>query len=115
RQAVDLNLLRAFVAVYEAGSFVAAGTKLGVPRSTLSRAVAALEQALGVTLFQRTTRRVSATGAAGALYERVAARVTALDAAFGDLPDADAEPSGTLRVTATVEFGAMVLAEALAR
>lgn len=113
--AVDLNLLRAFVAVYETGSFVAAGTKLGVPRSTLSRAIAALEETLGVTLFQRTTRRVSPTSAATALHERVASKVASLDASFGDLPDAEAEPSGTLRVTATTEFGAMVLAEAVAR
>jgi DNA-binding transcriptional LysR family regulator len=112
---VDLNLLRAFVAVYDTGSFVAAGTKLGVPRSTLSRAIAALEETLGVTLFQRTTRRVSPTSAATALHERVASKVASLDASFGDLPDAEAEPSGTLRVTATTEFGAMVLAEAVAR
>jgi DNA-binding transcriptional LysR family regulator len=115
RPPVDLNLLRSFVAVYETGSFIAAGTKLGVPRSTLSRAIASLEGSLGVTLFQRTTRRVSPTSAATALYERVASRVASLDASFGDLPDAEAEPSGTLRVTATTEFGAMVLAESVAR
>ena len=115
RPPVDLNLLRSFVAVFETGSFVAAGTKLRVPRSTLSRAIAALEEALGVTLFQRTTRRVSPTTAATALYERVASQVASLDASFGDLPDAEAEPSGTLRVTATTDFGAMVLAESVAR
>ena len=115
RPPVDLNLLRAFVAVHDEGSFSAAATKLGVPRSTLSRAVAALEESLGVTLFQRTTRRVATTSAGDALYDRVAASVASIDSSFSDLPDAEAAPSGTLRVTATVDFGAMVLAEAVAR
>lgn len=112
---VDLDLLRAFVAVYDAGSFSVAATKLGVPRSTLSRAVATLEDQLAVTLFQRTTRRVAATAAATTLYDRVALHVAAMDASFSDLPDAEEAPSGTLRVTTTADFGAMVLAEAVAR
>jgi DNA-binding transcriptional LysR family regulator len=112
---VDLNLLRAFLAIYDVGSFSVAATKLGVPRSTLSRALATLEGQLGVTLFQRTTRRVTPTDAAAALYARVASHVAAMDASFSDLPDAEEAPSGTLRVTSTVDFGAMVLAEAVAR
>lgn len=115
RPPIDLNLLRAFAAVYEAGSFVGAGEKLGTPRSTLSRSIAALEESLGVMLFQRTTRRVAPTSAATALYERVASQLVALDASFDDLPDAQAAPSGTLRVTTTPEFGAMVLSEAIVR
>lgn len=112
---VDLNLVRAFVAVHDAGSFSLAAARLGVPRSTLSRAVAALEAALGVTLFQRTTRRVSATSAADALYGRVAPSMASLESSFSDLPDANAAPSGVLRVTTTVDFGAIVLAETIAR
>ncbi|HEX5660373.1 MAG TPA: LysR family transcriptional regulator, partial [Polyangiales bacterium] len=53
---IDLNLVRALVAVHEHGSFSVAAGKLGVPRSTVSRAVSALEDSLGVLLFQRTTR-----------------------------------------------------------
>jgi DNA-binding transcriptional LysR family regulator len=81
----------------------------------LSRAVATLEAQLGLTLFQRTTRRVAATDAASALYDRVASHVAAVDASFSDLPDAEASPSGTLRVATTADFGAMVLAEIVAR
>ena len=112
---VDLNLLRAFVAVHNEKSFAIAATKLGLPRSTLSRAVLTLEESLGVTLFQRTTRKVASTSAGDALFDRVATSVASLDASFSDLPDARAEPSGTLRLTATADFGAMVLAEAVAR
>ena len=53
---IDLNLIRSFTAVHEAGTFSAAAERLGVPRSTVSRSIAALEEALGVRLFQRTTR-----------------------------------------------------------
>jgi DNA-binding transcriptional LysR family regulator len=67
---IDLNLVRAFVAVHEGGSFSAAGQRLGVPRSTVSRAVAALEHSIDVLLFHRTTRRVTTTAAGRALHER---------------------------------------------
>ncbi len=53
---IDLNLLRAFAMVYEGGSFAAAAKRMGVPRSTVSRAVAALEEVVGEPLFHRTTR-----------------------------------------------------------
>jgi DNA-binding transcriptional LysR family regulator len=43
---MDLNLVRAFVAVHRTGSFSRAGEQLGVPRSTISRAVAELEDQL---------------------------------------------------------------------
>ncbi|MDI1483195.1 LysR family transcriptional regulator [Polyangium sp. y55x31] len=112
---IDLNLVRAFVAVHVEGSFSAAAARLGVPRSTVSRAVAVLEESLGVTLFHRTTRRVSISTAGAALFDRVAPLLQALQASLADLPEREAAPSGTLRITSTVDLGAMVLAEAIAR
>jgi hypothetical protein len=53
---IDLNLVSAFVAVHESGSFSAAATRLGVPRSTVSRAVLALERSLGVSPRQVRSR-----------------------------------------------------------
>lgn len=114
-QAVDLNLLRYFVELHRAGTFSLAAERLGVPRSTVSRAVAALEADLGVRLFHRTTRRVSSTAAGGALYERVLPSFLALDRSLRDAPERDGGPSGTLRITSTVDLGAVVLAEAAAR
>jgi len=73
---IDLNLVRAFVAVHESGSFSAAGERLGVPRSTISRAVAALEESLDVLLFHRTTRKVTTT-AAGRLSMPVSIPISA--------------------------------------
>ena len=112
---VDLNLVRAFAAVHETGSFSAAAARLGVPRSTVSRAVAALETALDVRLFHRTTRRVSTSTAGLALYERSAAPLRALERSLGDMPEREEEPSGALRVASTADLGAAVVAEANAR
>ncbi|PTL81882.1 LysR family transcriptional regulator [Vitiosangium sp. GDMCC 1.1324] len=112
---MDLNLVRAFVAVHDTGSFSNAAERLGVPRSTVSRAVATLEESLGVLLFHRTTRKVSTSTAGAALYARMAPSLAALEASLEELPEREEEPSGTLRVTTTVDLGAMVLSEAVTR
>jgi DNA-binding transcriptional LysR family regulator len=113
--AVDLNLVRAFIAVHDSGSFSAAAEQFGVPRSTISRAVSALEEELGLALFHRTTRRVATTAAGSALYHRVVRPLGALEASLADLPERREEPSGVLRVTATTDIATVLLAEAVAR
>ena len=57
----DLNDMLYFAEVVERGGFAAAGRALGIPKSRLSRRVAALEAQLGVRLLQRTTRQLSLT------------------------------------------------------
>ena len=112
---IDLNLVRAFVAVHESGSFSAAGERLGVPRSTISRAVAALEESLDVLLFHRTTRKVTTTAAGLALHERLSPSLLALETSLSDLPEGKDEPAGTLRLTTTTELGSTMVAEAVTR
>ena len=112
---IDLNLSRAFVAVHETKSFSAAAHKLGVPRSTVSRAIAALEQALDTQLFQRTTRAVSATAAAEELYERLSPALRSLENVFHDVPEPNEAPSGTLRIASVPDLAVSVLAQATAR
>jgi DNA-binding transcriptional LysR family regulator len=112
---MDLNLLRAFAAVHAHGSFSGAATELGVPRSTVSRAVAALEEQLSTALFQRTTRKVTTTPVGRALFDRVAPQLTSLSRALATLPDESPGVSGTLRITTTHDLGTMVLAEAISR
>lgn len=112
---IDLNLLRAFAAVHASGSFSAAAVKLGVPRSTVSRAVAALEERMAVALFQRTTRRVVTTAAGLELFERAAPQLESLDHALLELSEHAQAVTGTLRLTATADLGTMVLAEAVTR
>jgi DNA-binding transcriptional LysR family regulator len=112
---IDLDRLRAFVRVYDTGSFTTAAACLEVPRSTVSRIIGTLEDQLAVRLFHRTTRSVAPTTAGAALYDRVHAPVRALDLAIADLPEHAEEPSGTLRITSTTDLGSIVLAEAVAR
>lgn len=112
---IDLNLLRAFAAVHGKGSFSGAAAELGVPRSTVSRAVAALEERLGAELFQRTTRKVTTTPLGRELFERVAPQLASLSGALASLPEQSSGVSGTLRITATHDLGTMVLAEIVSR
>lgn len=65
-----LELLRSFIRVSELSSFTQAGESLGLPKSTVSEHIQALESLLGARLFHRTTRRVSATQDGLVLYER---------------------------------------------
>jgi len=112
---IDLNRVRAFAEVHQAGSFSIAAKRLGVPRSTVSRAVSALEEDAGVRLFHRTTRTVTTTPAGAALFERIAPSLASLERSLAELPDALEEPSGTLRITTTVELGTTLVAAAVAR
>ncbi|WP_437675944.1 LysR family transcriptional regulator [Sorangium sp. So ce131] len=111
---MDLNHLSVFAAVAETASFTAAARRLGVPKSTVSRAVASLEASLGVRLLQRTTRSVALTTAGQALVDRLGSRLRALTEALEGLPELADEPSGSLRLTATADFGTEVVAEILA-
>jgi len=102
---IDLNDVGVFVTVVEAASFSRAASRLGLPKSSVSRAVTRLEEAMGARVLHRTTRQVSLSTAGTALYERVRAQVTSLRHAVGDLPELQEEPSGRLRVTAVADIG----------
>lgn len=66
----DLNDLYYFVKVVEHGGFTQAGRALGVPKSTLSRRIAALEAQYDVRLLQRTTRHFTVTETGREFYDR---------------------------------------------
>jgi DNA-binding transcriptional LysR family regulator len=111
---MDLNLLTTFVVVAETASFSTAAHKLGVLRSSVSRSVAALERELDVQLFARTTRHVALTTAGTALYAKIAPQLASIRESLGTLPEREQAPSGTLRLTAPVDVGALVLPDLLA-
>ena len=67
---MDLDGIAIFVKVMQAGSFSQAAKLLGMPNSTVSAKVSALEKRLGVTLLQRTTRRLRPTQAGEAYFQR---------------------------------------------
>ena len=105
----DLNELRFFVQVSETQSFTLAAERLGVPKSSVSRAIQRLEGRLGVRLVERTTRSVALTEA-GELYldrcQRVMEEAEQADLAVGALL---AKPRGKLRVGAPVAFARSIL------
>lgn len=111
---MDLDLLRTLIAVERHGSFAAVARIEGVDPSSVSRRIATLEETLELRLFDRTTRRLRMTEA-GRLYRaRIAPLVDALDEAADAARDVVAEPSGLLRVTASVGFGERWLTPRLA-
>jgi DNA-binding transcriptional LysR family regulator len=112
---VDLNDVVAFVRVAEGSGLTPAARALGVPKSTVSRALARLERHLGVRLVQRTTRALALTEAGRAYYDRVRGAVAGVLDATSDVVDMGQEPRGTIRVTSPADLGEALLAEAVAR
>src|SRR5690348_4382475 len=112
---MDLNLLTVFEAVARTSSFSAAAKELGLPKSSVSRAVARLEADLKVQLLFRTTRHVAPSAAGTALYDRVAPLLRSVKSALGEMPEREEQPSGELRVTAPVDLGVLFLAEVVVR
>ncbi len=94
----DFNQLRAFVAVAGSLNFSRAAEKLGVSSSALSQMVRGLEERVGVSLFNRTTRSVSLTEAGARLFERVKPAVDQLGNALGETSESRAHPTGTVRM-----------------
>ena len=107
----DLNELRVFVRVVDRGGFAAAARELGVPVSTVSRAIVRLEERTGARLLQRTTRSVRLTSEGSALYASVGDAVGSLERAARGLEPASRVPRGLLRVSAPAEIGATFLAD----
>lgn len=87
-----LELLAAFVAVADSGSFTGASKQVGRDASVLSRRVSQLEEALGVALFSRTTRRVVLTEVGARYHRRVQGLLEELSAASREASDVAASP-----------------------
>lgn len=102
-----------FVAVVRGQSLSSAGRKLGLPKSTVSRRLMRLEQDVRVKLLHRDARKVTLTPAGRRFYDAVAGAVDSIDTALTSLEQTSKEPRGSLRITAPVDLGRMVLAPIL--
>ena len=106
--------LIAFARVVEVGSFARAADRLAISVSAVSRQVSDLESHLGVRLLNRTTRRLSMTESGQAFYERCVQLLADLEEAEEAVSASAVVPRGTLRITASISFGAGYLAPAIA-
>lgn len=102
--------MTSFVAVVEAGSFVAAADATGLSKAAVSRHVADLEERLGVRLLQRTTRRLSLTEDGQTFFARAKELLAAIDEAESEISARTGEPFGLLRINAPLSFGILHLA-----
>lgn len=108
-----LNDMALFVEVVKSGSFRGAADRAGVPASTLSRRIAALEVAIGLRLLHRTTRKVEITEAGQIYYDRARRIIEEARLAHEELGEMVRRPTGTLRVSLPVDFTTIWLAPLL--
>lgn len=113
--ALDANALELFARIAQAGSFAQAARDLGLTRAAISRRIAAIEQAVGLSLFARSTRSLGLTEAGRRLHARARAVRDAAESARLALRHTRDQLDGTLRISATAGFGRHVLAPLLAR
>ncbi len=102
---MDWDKLRSFHAAAEAGSLTAAGERLGISQSAVSRQIAALEEQLGVSLFQRHARGLVLTDSGHTLHRSTGQMAAAAMTAGSALRDQQETPQGQLVITAPVAFG----------
>jgi DNA-binding transcriptional LysR family regulator len=110
----DLNLLAIYAHVVDSGSFAEAARRLGTSRSAVSKAITRLEKSLGARLLNRSTRHLSVTEVGAAFAEhcnRILDEVSLAERAVSSL---HGEPRGVLKVAASVAFGTLHVAPALA-
>lgn len=99
---LNLNDLYYFVQAVDCKGFAPASRRLGIPKSTFSKRVSELEKALGVRLIQRTSRSFVVTETGRDFYRHAAAMLIEAEAAENVVRGRLAEPSGTVRIAASV-------------
>jgi DNA-binding transcriptional LysR family regulator len=102
---VNLNDLETFILVAELGTFSEAARRLRVPKSTITRRVARLEEELGRSLLNRTARSFAISDEGRAVLDRCGPPLRELAEVERALADAQDAPHGRLRVTTSVDLG----------
>lgn len=113
--AADGPLLAALACVVRHGSFTAAAVELKLSKSAVSARVRQLEERAGVTLLERTTRKVRLTEAGAEVLDAVHRVEDALSRVSRELEEARREPTGLLRVSTTNDLGPLLVGPAAAR
>lgn len=110
---MKLDGITAFVTTVEAGSISAASRRLGLAKSVVSERLAEMERTLGVTLLQRSTRRLTLTGAGETLLPRARRILREMEEASAELDASSGKLAGPLRISAPVSFGILHLGPAI--
>jgi DNA-binding transcriptional LysR family regulator len=105
----ELYRMAVFTQVIERGSFSKAAVALGLGKSVVSAHVAALERRLGTQLINRSTRALSLTHEGNVFYESCRQMVAAGEAAFATVESQRIGASGSIRLTASYNFGVSFL------
>ncbi|AFY57306.1 transcriptional regulator [Rivularia sp. PCC 7116] len=103
----SLSNIKTFVRVAQTKSFVEAANVLSLSPPATSKAVAKLEEELGVKLLHRTTRSVSLTNEGERFYEVAQRLLEEMDDLVQELKDTKTEPSGRLKVSMSTAYGRM--------
>ncbi|WP_186230623.1 LysR family transcriptional regulator [Burkholderia gladioli] len=111
---LSFEQLLIYIAVVETGSLTRAAERLGIGKTAVGKHVQRLEDELGTTLIARTTRRIHVTEAGASFFEAARRLAELADEAVSSVNPAAETLRGTLRVAASVEFSAIVLAPVLA-
>ncbi|QSX33101.1 LysR family transcriptional regulator [Shewanella avicenniae] len=106
----DLNGMLLFAAVVRAEGFSQAARELGLPKSTISRKIAQLEQELGVRLLQRNTRSISLTQIGALFYQHCQNITNEVEAAKATIEYTHNDVAGLLRIAIPVSFNQEVIA-----
>lgn len=110
---LNLNDLHFFTQAVDSGGFASAARRLGFPKSTISKRVAALEATLGVQLIHRTSRNFTLTDVGRDVYDHARAAMIEAEAAEAVVHRRLAEPSGIVRITTSVPTAQFRLAPRL--
>jgi DNA-binding transcriptional LysR family regulator len=111
---IEPNDLLLFARIAESGSFSRAAQRTGLPKSTLSRRISALERRLGERLLLRTTRKLTVTEFGLGLLDHARGVVEETEAAAALVQHRQAEPSGRLRISMPSDFANLALGKLLA-
>jgi DNA-binding transcriptional LysR family regulator len=110
----DLEAWAIFACVVEHRSFSAAADAIGVSKATVSKAISRLEAHLGVSLFHRTSRKLTLTESGKTLAEHAQRILAEAQSAEEAARDSTTVPAGLIRVAAPMTFGMTYLAPAIA-
>ncbi|BCG89289.1 transcriptional regulator [Mesorhizobium sp. 113-3-9] len=104
---ITFERMRTFIRVAERGSLSAVAREFGVGQSTITRHVRELEEAVGVPLLSRTTRRVTMTAEGSRYYANSVQILRLIEQASDEARGTRGAPAGTIRISCTAAFGVL--------